>query len=486
MLRATLKGTLYITFSLALVKLLSLVYTSMIARALGPEGLGALNLAMLMVPWFIAGSSFSLQTVATQVIASFKSRKLDIIPVMRGLFLLTFLSGLGATLLHFFVSPFVARFFFHDDHLAWPIALASLIILFSVLYNVLLGVERGLKRFRSYAFLEFLKQIFLVVATFCFIVYFGYGVKGALYALIFSPALVIFLYLLRHRRLFAHGAVNKEGMLSFGFSLTFVGLLLSLFLSLDRFILGFLQSQETVGYYAASLTLLNLGFYFVGGIKNTAFPFLSEKFSQTKNLSDHRVIDYFSKITTYTLLFIGVIMIGLMMFRHELIFLIFGSDYYLSIDLLMIMIFSLPFLTLYILIHTLSISIQRIREATLASAIALIVGVVIFYIFTRTWNVTGTAYALVVSSMILSIFYYILTMTSVRIRFAPVFFVVLYVTLFTFALSFVEGSFLFRVFIFLFAHLVYLLLSLLFRFIEWAELLFAFSRISAYFRSFIR
>ena len=146
-------------------------------------------------------------------------------------------------------------------------------------------------------------------------------------------------------------------------------------------------------------------------------------------------------------------MMGMMMFRHELIFFIFGLDYDPSIHLLMIMIFSLPFLTLYILIHTLSISIQRIREATFASAMALIIGAVVFYGFTRAWNVTGTAYALVLSSFILSFSYYILTMASTRLRFAPVFIVALYSLLFTFALSFVEGSFLFRVLIFLFANL---------------------------------
>jgi stage V sporulation protein B len=480
MLRATLKGSIYITLSLVLVKFLSLVYTSILARVLGPSGLGTLHLALLMVPWFIAGSSFSLQTVATQFVSSLKAKKKDVMPMHRGLLTMAFYFGLGATVVHFFLAGFVAEYFFHDAQMAPYVALASLIVLFSVLFNTMLGIERGLKKFKYYAGLEFSKQFLIVLIGILFVFFLGFGVWGALYALLGSFFLLFLFYFIKHRNLFSSFKVERKGVFSFGLSLVPVALFLSLFMSLDKFFLGFLQSKETVGFYVASFTLVNLGFFLVGGIKNTMFPFLSEKYAVNKNVREPSFLLYFKNICTYTLISIGLFMIGVMIFRHELVLLVFGHTYFPSIDIMAIMLYSSPFLALYIMMHTFSITTHRIKEATFASLFALVLSSGVYYLLTQTFGMVGTAYGLVISSFVLFICYFFFTMHGLRRSFSSIFGLFLLIISFTYFVSSFYGNFLWNIGLAIFSVLVYVLLLLLFGFLQKDVIFYCWGKVREY------
>jgi len=90
MLKDLVKGGVTLWLSSIFILILSLFYTSIIARALGPEGFGAFSLAILMTPWLITFSSFALEPTTTKLISEFKAKNKSVSPLIRSSYLIEF------------------------------------------------------------------------------------------------------------------------------------------------------------------------------------------------------------------------------------------------------------------------------------------------------------------------------------------------------------------------------------------------------------
>ncbi len=131
-----------------------------------------------------------------------------------------------------------------------------------------------------------------------------------------------------------------------------------------------------------------------------------------------------------------------------------------------------------------SISIGKLQEATLASIFSVVVSFVFYYFFTRWWGVEGTAYGLVVSSFVLFLHYYLLTMRGLRQRFLSLFCLVAFIFLFVLLVGSLTGTLLWNIFLFVLALLFYVGFLFLFGFVEKKEFLFAWHKAVGFLRSF--
>ena len=163
MLKDIFKSSLYIGAGVFLAKILSVSYTLFLARVLGPENMGAFILSLLMVSWFSIVASLSVQTVSTQLIAEYNVKGLDIRKPISAALIIGTSTAIIATIIHFSIADFVAVNLYHDALLSKYLKLASLIILGTVIFYTALGIERGLKKFKSYAAIESGKQIIMLI-----------------------------------------------------------------------------------------------------------------------------------------------------------------------------------------------------------------------------------------------------------------------------------------------------------------------------------
>ena len=187
---------------------------------------------------------------------------------------------------------------------------------------------------------------------------------------------------------------------------TAVGLILSLITNVDRFILGFLQSKETVGLYAGAMSIFHIGTFFSSSVKNSMLPVLSEYFAKTTTFKNPVFIRYINKIMSYSIIVAGFFMFFVLGFRNELIFLFFGEQYRDAAVYVVLLVFALIFFSTYLFAPTLMISLDRLKSATLMCLLSFILSGVCMYFLTRLIGALGTAYGFIFSFLLLNIGYY--------------------------------------------------------------------------------
>lgn len=406
MLKEIVKGGITLWISSIFIAALSLIYTPILTRVLGPEGLGAMNLAILMIPWIIAFSSFALEPTTTKLISEFKAKNKSISPLIKGSYLIGILSSSVASLLYFLFADFIAWHVFHDPNLGQYIKIASPLIFLSVLYTITLGILRGLKKFGTYAIFECLHQLFIVVIGIFLVLFLRFGVTGALIALIVSPMVLVLYSLYSFRDNFKNEGKKEIGrIIRFGFWLMIISVVLGFFPTLDRLFLGYFESTEVVGFYVPALTLVTATTFFTTAIRNSMFPFISESYAKRDIENTRR---YLEGTLKYSLIALGLFLIPCMALRREIIILLFSDKFVQSIPIFQILLFASLFLTSSAILYTFLVSIGEVKKLLLPIFIVLIISFIMYITLVPILHGIGAAISLIIGYFVLSVAYWLM------------------------------------------------------------------------------
>src|SRR3989338_4553376 len=415
MLKDIFKSSLYIGAGVFLAKILSVSYTLFLARVLGPENMGAFILSLLMVSWFSIVASLSVQTVSTQLIAEYNVKGLDIRKPISAALIIGTSTAIIATIIHFSIADFVAVNLYHDALLSKYLKLASLIILGTVIFYTALGIERGLKKFKSYAAIESGKQIIMLIFGSLFLFGFSWRIGGAILAAVIAPAIIALLAYFRYAKyLMFEFSTELRKVFYLGANITILSIFISIFLSIDKFILGILTTKEIVGFYVPAVTIVTfIGMFLPGAIKNASLPYIVESYTKGK-LTEVR--KYAEKILVYYNVLVGFLVIPVMFFRWEGISITFGNDYLPATEPLAVILFSTFYFSMFIIMHTFIISIDKIKEGTVATASTLGLALLTNYFFVNMYGLMGAAYALVINVLFLALAYSIILKKAMKLR----------------------------------------------------------------------
>src|SRR3989344_4765577 len=415
MLKDIFKSSLYIGAGVFLAKILSVSYTLFLARVLGPENMGAFILSLLMVSWFSIVASLSVQTVSTQLIAEYNVKGLDIRKPISAALIIGTSTAIIATIIHFSIADFVAVNLYHDALLSKYLKLASLIILGTVIFYTALGIERGLKKFKSYAAIESGKQIIMLIFGSLFLFGFSWRIGGAILAAVIAPAIIALLAYFRYAKyLMFEFSTELRKVFYLGANITILSIFISIFLSIDKFILGILTTKEIVGFYVPAVTIVTfIGMFLPGAIKNASLPYIVESYTKGK-LTEVR--KYAEKILVYYNVLVGFLVIPVMFFRWEGISITFGNDYLPATEPLAVILFSTFYFSMFIIMHTFIISIDKIKEGTVATASTLCLALLTNYFFVNMYGLMGAAYALVINVLFLALAYSIILKKAMKLR----------------------------------------------------------------------
>lgn len=414
MIRNIMLGGIFLSISFFLVKILSLFYVPILSRFLGPEGMGTLNLATLITPWITSLSSFSLSFVVTQFIAEHQKQFPAKTIVETSLLIGVFFGGL-ATMGYFLLAPWIAHHSFHDDSLTFYLRLGSPIILLSVLYTVAQGTLRGFKDFKRLASYEFCKQLINVLAGILLLLI-GYRVGGAVTAMVFSTALIVFFFILRYLRKgrlsFSFSLAKK--MLAYGGELTLLSFLLTLISGLDRYFLGINADKATVGFYAVAASVITASNFFPNSLRSSTFPYIAQYYAEGKLALAKKNLE---QSVRYLLVIIGAFLIGLVTFRYEIIAVLFGASFLPSVSLITVLAYSLPFYSLYLIFHVVVAATGQLRLA-LGSLLAISAGLIALYAhFVPLYGAFGAAFIFVFTYVVVSFCYGYLLWKRIPVHF---------------------------------------------------------------------
>ena len=477
MLKKIIQSSAYLSAGVLIAKVLAVSFTLILARLLGPERMGAFTLSLLLVSWFSIIALLSVQTVSTQIIAEYNAKGLDISkPVTAALFLGT-TAAILAAVTHFLIADFVAVNVYNDASLAVYIKFASLVIIGTVLFHTAQGIERGMKNFVSYAALEISKQAIMLVIGLIFLLVFSWRIMGAIAAAIIAPGIIAIFAYLRYAKYFKPDFWPEvKQIFSLGLGITLMSTFITIFTSIDKFVLGALATKELVGLYVPAVTMVTfLGLFLSGSIKNAVFPYIVESYTK-KEYKQAR--HYMKKIILYYTILLGFLLIPTMFFRNEGIAIAFGLEYMAAVEPLTIMLFGTVYYAMFILMQGFVLGTNKVKEGIYATAASVVFAVVTNVVLIKLYGLNGAAFALLINTLFLASSYFIIIISALGMKVRKIILSVVIlngVLLLSYFLS--DYSLLLRIIFSLLVLGLYFALLLLFRLIGKEEINFALAKL---------
>ncbi len=404
MIKEIVKGGSLILTSVIVAKVFSLIYTPVLARYLGPSGLGIYNLALVMLPWFVTLISLSLSTLVAQLVAENKNEK-DLPAIITTCVSFTGILSIFGAVIHFFAARIIAVEFFNMPGLIPYIRIASLCIATAIFYNNAIGIARGLKNFKLYLNLEIIKSFMLVALGLFFLLVLKYRIKGALIAMVLAPLVSSIVLLWKYKK-YIQRRIKWEIIrlsLRLGSWITLLSLLLTILMTVDKFLLGVYTDPKTVGLYVAVASITTAISLIPSSFKGSILPFISENFKDKEKI---KVM--VERILVYALILVSCAVIVFVGFREEIVLLIFGRQFISAVKVIPVLALTLLPYTVYIIIQSVILDRRLIKKATIVLIPILLIALTIDIILTKRFGMIGAGCGILISHTMVSSMYLIM------------------------------------------------------------------------------
>lgn len=401
MLKGVVKGGGLILLSVILSKVFSLLYVPILARVLGPDGLGLYNLSLTLLPWVVTLASLSLSTIIAQSVAEhYGKRDLPVI-ITTYLFFTVLLSIFGGVV-HLAFAKTIALQLFHSTEILSYLRLASAGVALSIMYNATLGVARGFKEFALYVQMEVSKSFMLVASGLFFLLVLEYFVQGALFAVILAPIFPISYLLVKHRKYLTKNvkfAVLKPGITA-GMWVTILSLFLTVMLTVGVFLLGIYSDPTMVGLYAAIAALMTTMGLIPASFKGSVLPYISDNFT-----NKNAICSMMQRLVSYTLILVSMALLVLISFRKEIILLLFGKEFLPSVAIVPVLGLTLLPFTIYTLTHSVILDRRLVAHTTKKIFPVTLIALALDVLLIKQFAAVGAAFGVLISHSLVAATY---------------------------------------------------------------------------------
>lgn len=248
------------------------LYHFFIGRVLGPAEYGALGALFAIIYFFVVVINV-IQTSITKFVSQLRSRgqyeKLSYL-YFRSLRRLA-VYGVAAMVVFDLLSLWIKDFLRIED--IGPFLILGAIIVFSTILPVCRGVMQGLQRFRKLSMnlvVEGIAKLILSVV----LVYFGFGLGGALFGLLAGiiAAFLLAFYGLRELWSYEWESFETKQVYAYSFPVLMTLLGLTFMFTIDVFLVKHFFDAASAGYYAAVSLLGKILFFGSITISMVMFP----------------------------------------------------------------------------------------------------------------------------------------------------------------------------------------------------------------------
>jgi O-antigen/teichoic acid export membrane protein len=393
----TVKGGSILMFGQLVTYVSRFAIVFVLARLLGAEDYGLYNLAITAATIASAIAVFGLDTTVTRYIAIMNGRQdragiWGTIQVSVGFSLL--LSILFAAGLFTVADP-ISTAIFHEPRLAPLLKVASLMVPFLTLSDVLAGATRGFKNMADTVIAQnIIQPLFRLVLIIIFAV--G-GLSLPLTILIFgaadlSASIVLVYFLNRHfnlRQSLAQGKRHTREILAFSFPLWLSDLLTTFRGNIQTLLIGSLDTIRGVGIFSIANQINLMGNIFHTSLSQTAKPLIAELNDQ----GNHKRIEHIYQTTTRWVVTLNMPMFLIIILFPGAIMSIFGKSFASGV----------PALAIMGLVNFVNVATGmcgavldmtgHTRMKLVNTVIRVSVGILANFILIPRWGITGAAVA---------------------------------------------------------------------------------------------
>lgn len=373
----------------------------LLAWWLVPSQIGIYALVMFVIEFFSAISIFGLDSAITRFY--YTKEKVSFI--------------LSNALIIFFCSSFLSLFLFFSTVKILPhfipglsnILGENLILFLAIIFanslaNFAFVHYFALKKAIFYAKLQLFKALF-----FCFfslaLVYFGFGILGVFYALLFSSLLVVILFIIKERKTISFQVISPQIMkniTSYGFPLMFYSTLGVIVLYFGRILLDKYTDLATLGVYSFFL-ILTLHINGLWSSFNRAWtPEIFSKFSKDRKkiIEDVKFMAFFSSFIYLLILFLFIIIGEIFLFKS-----VFREIYLSNINLFYILLLVPLFTGIYTAGYPLYYYENKTRRILFISLLLSAINILLTLFMVRFFDATGAAISFLIVAMLSPLVY---------------------------------------------------------------------------------
>ncbi|MFC1511049.1 flippase [Candidatus Margulisiibacteriota bacterium] len=395
--RKIIRGFLTLSTAEVVSKILFFLATIYLARTLGPAQYGLISFALALLTYFSLGANLGLDTLGIRTIArnkaEVKTQAQQILP-------LKFFLGLCSLLLLILVLFLIDK----------PLAEKQLILLFalSILPMTILieWVFQGLERFALVGWSRIINNLFFVLA----VVLFVKNAANIIYVPLFKLASLslagLFLFVNFWR---SFGWLKLQINVSAWKSLIrqswpmglymIMGLVMA---NLDIVMLGFMRSNQEVGYYGAVYKFIGVWIVLIGAFLNIVFPVIAHFFTSSRP-DFQRVVN--QSIKLILIFALPIALVGPLL-ADQLIVIVFGGQYLAGSLAFRILLWTMLPISLNSVIAWSLLAANDEKKVIRILLWQTIVNVGLNLVLIPIYGIAGAAVATFISELIGVLFYY--------------------------------------------------------------------------------
>jgi len=307
-----------------IVLLLHFIQKPILARYLGPDGLGLFTMAIMIVGIIELIATFGIDGALTRYVAMSKENKEAVSSLVSSALITILIFGMLTSIALFLCSNTLANLF-DMPLLDSLLKIYAFAFTFSILLAVIIGFFRGLREMKYYSFIRIL-QASLALTFISVLLMIGFGAEGAMLGIVltfiasFGVAIVTVKRFVRFT--VSDYKKNTRMLASFGSRLIGVNMIGQIYYYIDILMIGYFLTSTDVGYYAIAISLSRFFWLVPSAMGSVSYPAISEYWAKDNHQAINKMVDKSTKYSACLLIFAGM---SVVFFAKDIISIVFTS-----------------------------------------------------------------------------------------------------------------------------------------------------------------
>lgn len=384
--------------SLAVTALVGFILRIFLARYLGAGDLGLYTLIYSVYSFGILLSAFGIGQALTKYAAEFRedTPRTNLL-VSSGLITVPAI-GCGVGLAVYVCSSAIASVLDMPE-LAGLLRILAPVFPFAALELTALGFLNGLRRMRLFAFISIARSALTIILTVA-LVLLGYGLVGAIVALLSSTILVSLFALFSIRKSLVKPkqyAPAIKMLLIFGGYLVLASSIELVQLYTDSFMIGYFMTETDVGYYSAAITLSAAIHIVPRAVSMITNPTIATYWGKGEV---DKIADLVNRVMKYTASLFIPLGFVIAFLSQPIIALIFGAEFRPAILPLQILVIRSVCGGIVTSVGTALSSTAYVSMVFKLSGVMAVINIILNLLLIPRWGITGAAIATALSSLV--------------------------------------------------------------------------------------
>ena len=391
-----------ITFLASVVTLpLGFVITVALGRYLGAGDLGLYRMASTIYGIAMLVAAVGIPAAMIKYVAEFKEDRTKINQIVSSGVITSLFLGIVFSALFYFSSGLFAEIF-NMQGLLGLIKILSPVFPFALVSGALLGMLNGLREMKKYAAATIIQSVLMVIVT-VVLIYYGFGVAGAVIGIVLSSVgncLFLGWIARKYFELTFHEYIpTTKKMLKFGAQIFGVNAINMINYHADLLLIGYFLTATDVGYYAVAVGLSRFFWIVPQAIQTISYPAISEYWADNNHPALQTLIDKSMKYSACILLPMGL---GVGFFAEDIITLIFGEGFICAVLPLQILIVGTVIIGIAKSIGSFLPSVGRPDLSLKINSAGAVVNVILNVLLIPLIGISGAASATIISFVVIA------------------------------------------------------------------------------------